>query len=229
MSKVDKKKTENMIEESVLEGVMATEATAEARGPRWTPEQLDAIERRGENLLVAAAAGSGKTSVMVERVKRMVCDEDIPVEDILVVTFTNAAAAEMKDRIRAALSDAVDSEDPSSDRSKILRAQLRNLPLAQISTFHAFGMSVIKRFFYLTDLDPGTRVGEETEFAILKEEALDELLDAEFEKSNPSFIEFMDNYSSDRSDYLVRSLILDATKKIIALPHGIEWAEDRVA
>lgn len=229
MSKVNKKKTENMIEESVLEGVMATEATTEARGPRWTPEQLDAIERRGENLLVAAAAGSGKTSVMVERVKRMVCDEDIPVEDILVVTFTNAAAAEMKDRIRAALSDAVDSEDPSSDRSKILRAQLRNLPLAQISTFHAFGMSVIKRFFYLTDLDPGTRVGEETEFAILKEEALDELLDEEFEKSNPSFIEFMDNYSSDRGDYLVRNLILDATKKIFALPHGLEWAEDRVA
>ncbi|MBO4235535.1 MAG: UvrD-helicase domain-containing protein [Firmicutes bacterium] len=198
-------------------------------GPRWTPEQLDAIERRGENLLVAAAAGSGKTSVMVERVRRIVCDEEIPVEDILVVTFTKAAAAEMKDRIRRALIDALDAEDPNSERSKKLRAQIRNLPLAQISTFHAFGMSVIKRFFYLTDIDPGTRIAEETECAILKEEALDELIEEEFEKYDPAFIEFMDNYSGDRSDYQVRLIILEAAKKIFAMPHGMAWADARIA
>ena len=89
-------------------------------------------------------------------------------------------------------------------------------------------MSVIKRFFYLTDMDPGTRVGEETEFAILKENALDALLEEEFEKAEPSFIEFMDNYSGDRSDYKVRMLILDAAGKIYAMPHGMDWAYDRV-
>ena len=222
-------KNESIVDEKTNKSIDKSDAAALVPdGPRWTPKQLEAIERRKENLLVAAAAGSGKTSVMVERVKRMVCDEGIPVEDILVVTFTNAAAAEMKDRIRKALIDAVDAEDPNTDGSRKLREQIRNLPLAQISTFHAFGMSVIKRFFYLTDMDPGTRVGEETEFAILKENALDALLEEEFEKAEPSFIEFMDNYSGDRSDYKVRMLILDAAGKIYAMPHGMDWAYDRV-
>lgn len=211
-----------------------SELNIEAKGetlesaPRWTPEQEDAITRRGENLLVAAAAGSGKTSVMVERIRRIVSLEDIPVDSLLVVTFTKAAAAEMKDRIRKSLSDALDAEDSASERSRILRQQIRNLPLAQISTFHAFCMSIIKRFFYLTDVDPGTRVGEETEVAILMENALDRLLEEEFERGDSDFIEFMDNYSNGKSDYLVRDIILEANRKISAMPHGMEWAYDRL-
>lgn len=198
-------------------------------GPRWTTEQEKAITQRGKNILVSAAAGSGKTSVMVERIRRMVMEEDVPVESLLVVTFTNAAASEMKERIRKALVKALSEVDPGTEKSKNLRKQIRNLYEAQISTFHAFGTSVIRRFFYLIDLEPGISVGDETQFTLLKNDAMDTLMEEKFLSGDENFISFMNDYSGDRSDREVRNLISEAYTKINAMPHGFTWAKNCIS
>ena len=113
----------------------------------WTKEQSQTIEQRDKNILVSAAAGAGKTAVLVERIKKMVTEENVPVDSMLIVTFTNAAAAEMKEKIRKALSEKV-TEMPE------LQRQLDILPRASISTFHSFALDVIRHFFYKIDLDP---------------------------------------------------------------------------
>lgn len=199
---------------------------------KWTKEQLDAINVRDKNILVSAAAGSGKTSVLVERIRKMVSEEGIPIRSFLVVTFTNAAAAEMKERLRASLSKElaeldIDTKD-GLNHSRYLRQQLIDLETANISTFHAFGLSVIRRFFYKLDIEPGFRTGDETETTIMMEEAMDRLLEEEFNLSEKPFIDFMDAYSGDRSSFTARVLIMEAHKKLLSIPYGYEWARDRL-
>ena len=129
----------------------------------WTEKQRETIETRGKNILVAAAAGSGKTAVLVERIRRMAMEEGIPLDSMLIVTFTRAAAAEMKEKIRRSLKAKLE-EDPSA------REQLERLSRAQISTFHSFAQRVLKEFFYFTDIEPGFRVLDEPEAEVLKEQ-----------------------------------------------------------
>ena len=137
----------------------------------WTKQQQRAIDERGKSLLVSAAAGSGKTAVMVERITRMITEENYSIDEMLIVTFTNAAASEMREKIRRAMKGKA-RENPG------MRRQLDLLPRANISTFHAFAMEVIRRFFYLTDLEPSFRILDEDRSTILREEALVELQDA---------------------------------------------------
>ena len=201
---------------------------------KWTKEQQKAIDLRNKNILVAAAAGSGKTSVFVERIRKMVCEENEPIRSFLVVTFTNMAAAEMKERLRASLRNELDAagriEDESlrKERVRYIRKQLVDLESASISTFHSFGLSVIRRFFYLLDIEPGFSTADETEIAIMKEEALDTLLEEEFTTCHKDFIDFMDAYSGDRNNFAIRKLILDAYRKMISMPHVYEWMEDSI-
>ena len=132
----------------------------------WTKQQQRAIDERGKSLLVSAAAGSGKTAVMVERITRMITEENYSIDEMLIVTFTNAAASEMREKIRRAMKGKA-RENPG------MRRQLDLLPRANISTFHAFAMEVIRRFFYLTDLEPSFRILDEDRSTILREEALE--------------------------------------------------------
>ena len=159
----------------------------------WTKQQQRAIDERGKSLLVSAAAGSGKTAVMVERITRMITEENYSIDEMLIVTFTNAAASEMREKIRRAMKGKA-RENPG------MRRQLDLLPRANISTFHAFAMEVIRRFFYLTDLEPSFRILDEDRSTILREEALDELLDACYEEGDPDFLRFMDRYSGEKDD-----------------------------
>lgn len=140
---------------------------------KWTDEQREAIEARNCNLLVAAAAGSGKTAVLVQRILNIITDESRPVDidKLLVVTFTNAAASEMRERIGDAISKALD-EKPESD---VLQRQMVLLNKSNIETMHAFCLNVIKNNVHLLDIDPSYRISDGTEAELLRQEAILEL------------------------------------------------------
>lgn len=157
---------------------------------------------------MAAGAGSGKTSVLVERILQQITDREDPVEidRLLVVTFTNAAAAEMKLRIGAALEKALQK----NPRLTFLRRQLLLLNKASISTVHSFCLQVIGRYYYLRDLDPSFRILEETEADLLQQEVLEEVLEAYYadEEMESPFYRLVDIYSSDRGDSALSELVL---------------------
>ena len=142
-------------------------------GTKWTEEQELAINTRKCNLLVAAAAGSGKTAVLVERIIKMITEGENPVDidKLLVVTFTNAAASEMRERIGDAISKALE-KDPSSEA---LQRQLALLNRASITTMHSFCLEVIKNNFYKTNISPNFRLADTPEIELIKMEVLDEV------------------------------------------------------
>ena len=141
----------------------------------WTDDQKQAIYTRDCNILVAAAAGSGKTAVLVERIIKIVTDEERPtdIDKLLVVTFTNAAASEMRERIAAAIS----KELHNNPQSKLLQRQLTLLNKSSITTIHSFCLEVIRNNFHIVDLDPNFRIADATEAVLLKQEALEELFE----------------------------------------------------
>src|SRR5699024_1197567 len=134
----------------------------------WTKEQETAIYTSGSDVLVAAAAGSGKTAVLVERIIQKVLNQDHPVDidELLVVTFTNAAAQEMRNRVGLALERAIVS-DPSSNH---LRKQLSLLQRASISTLHSFCMDIVRQYAYLLDIDPSFRIANNMEADLIQQE-----------------------------------------------------------
>ncbi len=191
-------------------------------GATWTDDQWKAITATGTDILVAAAAGSGKTAVLVERIIRKVLNEEEPVDidQLLVVTFTNAAAAEMRHRIGAALEKAMES-DPTS---KHLRKQLSLLNKASISTLHSFCLEVIRKYYYLMDIDPSFRIADEAEGALLRDEALDELFEEEYGKEeNDEFYQLVDTFSSDRSDAQLQMIVNRLYDFAKSHPHPEEW------
>lgn len=172
----------------------------------WTNDQWKAIMAKDKDILVAAAAGSGKTAVLVERIIRKILSEEDPidVDELLVVTFTNASAAEMKHRIGEALEKAID-ENPGS---RHLRKQLSLLNKASISTLHAFCMEVIRKYYYLIDIDPDFRIADSTEAQLLRDEVMDELFEDEYGKENNEiFFKLVDSFTNDRSDAALMDII----------------------
>ena len=149
-------------------------------GVKWTEEQQQVIDLRDHNILVSAAAGSGKTAVLVERIiARLTRDANpVDVDHMLIVTYTEAAAAEMKERIGAAIEKELE-EDPSSEH---LKRQSALIHTAKITTIHSFCLSVIREYFHTIDLDPGFRIAEEGELKLLKQDVMKELLEANMKK-----------------------------------------------
>ncbi|WHZ04493.1 helicase-exonuclease AddAB subunit AddA [Neobacillus sp. YX16] len=177
-------------------------------GATWTEDQWKAIMEKNKDILVAAAAGSGKTAVLVERIIQKVVSEDDPidVDELLVVTFTNASAAEMRHRIGEALEKAI-NKDP---KSRHLRKQLSLLNKASISTLHSFCMEVIRKYYYLIDVDPGFRIADETEAQLIRDEVMDELFEEEYGlKDNEPFFRLVDSFTSDRSDSALMDIVRD--------------------
>ncbi|HPU35283.1 MAG TPA: UvrD-helicase domain-containing protein, partial [Bacillota bacterium] len=174
---------------------------------QWTREQLEAIESRGQNLLVAAAAGAGKTSVLVERIVRLITDpvQPVDVDRLLVVTFTNAAAAEMRERIGRSLREAL-ARQPDS---RHLHRQLALLGRAGISTLHSFCLDLLRQHYYRVDLDPSFRVADETETVMLQAEALEELFERRYAREeNSVFTALVDSYGGQRDDTVLQELVL---------------------
>ncbi|WP_175638270.1 helicase-exonuclease AddAB subunit AddA [Metabacillus schmidteae] len=173
---------------------------------QWTDDQWKAIVASGQDILVAAAAGSGKTAVLVERIIRKILNRENPVDvdSLLVVTFTNASAAEMRSRIGEALEKAL-KENPSSLH---LRRQLTLLNKASISTLHSFCLQVVRKYYYLINIDPSFRIADQTEGQLLIDEVLDEMFEEEYSlEDNEEFFDLVDRYTSDRSDLELQSLI----------------------
>lgn len=164
----------------------------------WTTEQQQVIDLRKRNILVAAAAGSGKTAVLVERIIHMITDEMEPVDidRLLIVTFTNAAAAEMRERIGAAITKALAEHEDNEH----LQRQLTLLHNAQITTIDSFCLYVIRNHFHEIDLEPGFRIGDEGELKLLREDVLKEVLERNYEAAEEPFLAFMDSYMTGRSD-----------------------------
>lgn len=177
-------------------------------GATWTEDQWKAIMASGQDILVAAAAGSGKTAVLVERIIKKITSENNPidVDELLVVTFTNASAAEMRHRIGEALEKAIDSNTSSVH----LKKQLSLLNRASISTLHSFCLDVIRKYYYLIDVDPGFRIADETEGQLLRDEVIEDLFEEEYGKDgNQPFFNLVDAFTNDRSDEGLKDIIVD--------------------
>ena len=175
-------------------------------GMTWTDDQRKVIELRDRNILVSAAAGSGKTAVLVERIIKIITDKEHPVDidRLLIVTFTNAAAAEMRERIGNALENAL-KEQPDDEH---LQRQLSLLHNAQITTIDSFCLYVIRNHFHEIDLEPNFRIGDEGELKLLKEDVLAKVLLKNYEESAPEFLAFVDGYASGRNDAALSGMIL---------------------
>lgn len=193
---------------------------------RWTSEQLEAITARDCNLLVAAAAGAGKTAVLVERIIKKITDSENPVDidRLLIVTFTNAAAAEMRERIAAAISDALD-KDPGS---RLIQRQMALLGKASITTIHSFCMDVIRSNFQAIDVDPDFRIADETESTLMKLEALEELFEEQYEKQdNKEFFELLESYGGNRDDQAIMDMVLNLYTFIQSSPWPEKWLSEK--
>ena len=192
---------------------------------RWTDEQLQAIETRKCNLLIAAAAGSGKTAVLVERIIRIITNEENPVDidRLLVVTFTSAAAAEMRERIASAITKALEV----NPNSKNLQKQLTLLSRANITTMHSFCLDVIKNNFHIIDLDPGFRILDETEGTLLKGEIIEELFEDKYEAEDESFLNLIEAYSGTRDDEKVKEIVLDLYRFAMSGPWPEKWLREK--
>ena len=199
---------------------------------KWTDKQEKAITDRGHDLLVAAAAGSGKTAVLVERIKTLILEDKCPIDRMLIVTFTNAAASEMKEKIEKAIRDEIRELSASGDPGKredisLLKRQLDLLPSANISTFHAFSMEIVRRFFFVIGCEPDFRICDETNSVILEDKAMNMLMEKLYEEGGEQFYAFLDKFSGDRSDDRARSVIKELSDRLEALPEPYEWLEEK--
>ena len=155
----------------------------------WTDEQKQAIQEKGSNILVAAAAGSGKTAVLVERIIHKILDEKIDIDQILVVTFTNAAASEMRERILEAIYQKIE-ENPEDTN---LQKQLILLNKASICTIHSFCLEVIRNNFFELNISPNFRIGEQAEIELLKQDVLENMFEEKYENQEKDFLKVIDN------------------------------------
>lgn len=191
----------------------------------WTESQREAIEERGCNLLVSAAAGSGKTAVLVERITRLVVEEGVDLDRLLVVTFTNAAAAEMKERISRRI--AAELETRSGLEEHLLK-QMQLLGRASISTLHSFCTEVVRRHFHLVGVDPNFRIGDESQTLLIQQEVIEELLEKEYEQADPTFTRLVEMFASNRNDSPLVDLLLRIYSFILSNPMPFHWLREKV-
>jgi ATP-dependent helicase/nuclease subunit A len=190
----------------------------------WTDEQQQAIESRNSNLLVAAAAGSGKTAVLVERIIRMICQDGLNIGNLLIVTFTNAAAGEMRERITAAIIRELES---NPDNPEHLRRQLQMIGKSSICTVHAFCTNVVRDNFHLLDIDPKFRIGDTTECSILRRETVEEILEEAYESGEENFLGLVERFAGSRNDKPVEDLILRTYTFIQSQPEPLTWLKEK--
>lgn len=193
---------------------------------KWTEAQGEAIEIRGKNVLVSAAAGSGKTAVLVERIKQLIIKDQVPLDEMLVVTFSNAAASEMREKIICAISAEIDGgENPNN---QFLREQLSKVHKANISTFHAFSMEVIRRYFYIIDIEPNFKICDEAQKSILQANAMDQLFSQLFQSGEQEFLWFLNEYGKTKNENIVKGMILNTHAFIQSVPEPYVWLFEQI-
>lgn len=189
----------------------------------YTKEQQQAIDERNKNLLVAAAAGSGKTQVMVERIIKLVCEDKIPIDSMLIVTFTNAAASEMRERIQLALENKLE-ENPENSH---IKKQIELLPRSSIGTMHSFCIEVIRSNFNVVSIDPGFKMGLDSTITVLKSKVLEELFEEKYDLSDQGFVKLVDAFGG-RTDENLKDLVLKTHSSIQAQPYPMKWLKTQV-
>lgn len=191
----------------------------------WTEEQEKAITARNSNLLVAAAAGSGKTAVLVERIIQLIVQDKVDIDRLLIVTFTNAAAGEMRERISASILAQLEKKGEDQEH---LRKQLNLLSGASISTLHSFCTDVVRKYFHLIDIDPNFRIGDATETDLMKLEAMEEVFEAEYEQASPLFLGLVEMFGGDKDDKRLQDLVLSTYEFIQSRPYPEQWLAEKV-
>ena len=183
---------------------------------KWTPAQEAVIGHRHGNLLVSAAAGSGKTAVLIEHILTRICDENsgTDIDRLLVVTFTRAAAAEMRERLYKGLNKRLDDAEKDCalglvkpEKLRHLQRQLKLLPRAMVCTIDSFCMNVVQNHISLLDLDPAFRIADQDEAAMLQDEVMTALLEAEYEEGREEFLNFAESFMSSKDDGRVREAV----------------------
>ncbi|MDO5707393.1 MAG: helicase-exonuclease AddAB subunit AddA [Andreesenia angusta] len=199
--------------------------------PKWTKEQSLAIDDRNNNLLVSAAAGSGKTAVLVERIIKLALNGEADIDKMLIVTFTRAAAAEMRERIM----EAFNKEIAISDRDPVIaKKQISLINKSMIMTIHSFCTHILRKYFHKIDLDPNFRVLEMVEADILKQEALDEILEEEYKISENKefkegdFLNLIEMFTGDRDDREIEDIIMQVHNFIQSQPYPFEWLKESI-
>ena len=187
----------------------------------WTSKQQEVIDSRNRNLLVSAAAGSGKTAVLVERIIRMISEGDRPldIDQLLVMTFTNAAAAEMRERIGAAVEQKL--KERPEDEHLWLQAAL--IPQAQITTIDSFCLNIIRSHYNSLDIDPAFRMGDEGELSLLRGDCMGEMLENCYDEADAEFARFVEHFGRGKSDRGIEDVILQAWQFSQSHPWPGEW------
>lgn len=193
-------------------------------GMKWTEEQQKVISLRDRNILVSAAAGSGKTAVLVQRILGKIMDSVHPVDidRMLIMTFTRAAAGEMRERISRALELEL-YDDPDNEH---LQRQMTLIHTAQITTIDGFCAYVIRNYFHLIGLDPGYRTADEGELKLLREDVLKNLMEDEYAAKDQRFESFVECYASGKTDDGIKELILDVYEAAMSHPYPEEWLQE---
>ncbi|WP_315523267.1 helicase-exonuclease AddAB subunit AddA [Pseudoramibacter alactolyticus] len=198
---------------------------------QWTTEQKAAISSRHQNLLVSAAAGSGKTALLIERIRRLVVDEDVDVDSLLVLTFTRAAAGEMRERLSTALSEAL-MACTNADKRRRLSNQLRCLSGASIETIHAFCGDLVREFFQEVGADPNYRIGDDVELDRLQDEAMTAVFEERYleipEDGETAFSKLVDAYGDSKGDEDLRTLVLDLWRFLGTLKDPDRWCQKAI-
>ena len=187
----------------------------------WTEEQQKVIDTRNCNILVSAAAGSGKTAVLVERIIQRITDKNNPVDidELLIVTFTRAAAGEMKERIRQAIEKKLE-ENPEDEH---LQRQSTLVHHALITTIDSFCSYIVKNYFHLIDLDPSFRMGDEGEMRLLQADVADAVLEEAYTEEAPSFLAFADGFAGGKTDKKIPEMIIKLHSFSMSYPYPEEW------
>ena len=186
----------------------------------WTEEQKAVIAHREGNLLVSAAAGSGKTAVLVEHVLSLILEENASLSSLVLMTFTEAAAEEMKERIKKRL-----EEHLQKGYDKRILREIALLPTANISTIHAFCKRLIEENYAGLSIDAHFRIGDTGEMSLLQSDILEELLEEEYEKKEESFLAFVDQFSMGKKDKGIEELILKLYNLASAMPFPKAYLE----
>ena len=193
--------------------------------PNWTDEQKQAIYEKGNNILVAAAAGSGKTAVLVERMINKIINEKIDINKILVVTFTNAAASEMRERILDAIYKKLEQNPDDENMQK----QITLLNMASICTIDSFCLDVVKSNFYeVENVSPNFRIADTPEIELLKEEVLEDLFEEKYENEDKDFETLINTYTTYRDDTPLKELIKKIYQYISSNPFPLKWLHQKI-
>ena len=190
----------------------------------WTKEQEQAIYEKDSNILVAAAAGSGKTAVLVERIINKIINDNIDIDKLLVVTFTNAAASEMRERVLEAIYKKLE-DDPNNSK---LQRQITLLNKSHICTIDSFCLDVIRNNFFEIDISPNFRIADTAEIQLLKQEALEELFEKKYETENEDFIKLIHTYTSYKDDEPLKELVLKIYENIQSNPFPEKWLNEKI-